>query len=104
MVALNDIKRVMTPRMQVCEHLIESMEKLINRINRYGIQSDSIDELEHVLDQCRRDTEYAAVKATRILNSDEYIAIKEKLQGENKWNIRLKQLEDELLDIKLDIL
>ncbi|WP_143066340.1 hypothetical protein [[Clostridium] polysaccharolyticum] len=68
------------------------------------VKDNDIEDLEKILDLCRRDMEYAAVKATRILNNEKYIAIKKQLKESGKWNIRLIQLEEELEGIKLDII
>lgn len=69
-----------------------------------GIKPRFIKKLERNLIECQKDKEYSAIKATNILNHEHYIWIREKLKKENKWTIQLRKLEEELSNLKLDII
>ena len=101
---LNDIERVIAPRNKVCDKLIELLEALAEDIADEGIKDKYIDRLEKILCECQKDYEYSAIKATNVLNDETYITIKEKFILKDKWNVRLRELENELNAIKFDIL
>ncbi len=102
--ALNDINRMLVPRMKVCEKIIEELKDLRKNIEDMGIKPRFIRKLEGNLIECQKDKEYSAIKATNILNHEHYIWIREKLKKENKWTIQLRKLEEELSNLKLDII
>lgn len=96
---LNDIKRVMTPRMQTCEKLIDLLIELQNNINERGILNRFINKLENILDSATKENAYSATASAHILNHTSYLKIKEILLKANKWNTTLELLEDELKEI-----
>jgi uncharacterized protein (TIGR02646 family) len=101
---LNNIDRLMTARMQICEKLVDKLFEIEEDINSMGMKKRYIDRFEKVLIECRKDTEYSAIKATNILSNDSYSEIKKFLRKNDSWNIRLQRLEDELLDIAFDLI
>lgn len=101
---LNDIDRLIVSRTMVCDRLVDRLNEIWEDINEEGTRTKFIDRFENMLCECKKETEYAAIKATKIINHETYKKVKEKLLQEEKWNERLEELEEELNSIKLQIL
>ena len=55
------------------------------------------------MEDCLPDTEYAAVKATNLLNDETYNAIKNFLIAEGRWTDYMKDIEIKIEEIALKL-
>ena len=101
-VGLNDIDRVMSPRMLVIEKIINKLEELYEDIKDLKtIPQKYIDRCEIYLSEAMSDKAYSAVASAKILDDNIYKSIKDILIDKNKWNYQLQYIEKELMDIAL---
>lgn len=101
-VGLNDIERVMTPRMLVVEKIVNKLEELYEDIKDLtAIPQKYIDRCENYMSEAMSDKAYSAVAAAKILDDNIYKSIKDILISKNKWNYQLQYIEKELMDIAL---
>lgn len=101
---LNDISRVMVPRQIVTEKIIEKLLELLEDIEEMDIiKSKYVDRLENYLSEGLRDKEYSGIVAAKILDDDIFHRIKEIYLKKELWNVRLQEIENELIDVALTI-
>lgn len=101
---LNDIERVIQPRMIITEKIIRQLEDVYEDIKDLNtIPQKYCLRCEQYLSQALRDREYSAVAAAKILNDSCFINIKKKLISQSLWNFQLQQIENELTEIALKI-
>lgn len=103
-VGLNDIERVIQPRMRVIEKIIENLEGLYEDINNLTeIPRKYIDRCENYLSQALKDREYAAMAAAKVLDDPLFNKIKKIFIDKGVWNIQLQNIEEELSEIALEV-
>lgn len=100
-VKLNDISRVMVPRMMEWEDIRKRLEEVLEDLREEGFKSRYKNRLEVLMDKCTQENSYAAVKATNMLDDDCYKEIKSLLIKEGKWTDKLKASEEEMRQIAL---
>lgn len=96
---LNNITRVIKPRMQTCEKLVKYLTEIQSDIKEIGIRPRYINRLERILKIATKKNAYSATASAHILNHNSYLEIKEVLLQANKWNTTLELLENELKEI-----
>ena len=100
---LNDIDRVMVPRMQEWERIHLQLEEIYEDLEEEGYKPKYLKRFEKVMNQCTIKNSYAAVKATNILNDDCYKAAKAVFQKQNVWVHKHIQIEEEIKEIALQL-
>lgn len=100
---LNDIERVMTPRMAEWEDLYERMEEIYDDCQEDGYQKKFAARFRKIMEKCTAENSYAAVKATNMLNDNVYKSMKEILEKNNAWTRYFQELEEKLKEISLNI-
>ena len=103
-IKLNDIVRVMVPRMEEWEGIHQSLEWIWEDLKENGYKIKYKNRIEVLLQNCKRENTYAAVKASNMLDDDCYLQIRQYMQNEDKWTDRLQELEDELREIALQFI
>ncbi|WP_455543519.1 HNH endonuclease [Intestinibacter sp.] len=104
-VGLNDIDRVMKPRMVVVEKLIDEFEELYEDIIEFdNIPNRYINRCEKYMSEALRDKEYSAVVSAKLLDDATFRAIKQIFIDKNLWNYQLQEIEKELIEIALPII
>lgn len=101
-IKLNDIERVVVPRMQEWENISERLQELWDDIQESGYQEKYRKRLKILMGKCTRSNSYAAVKATNMLNNTFYIRLKRYLIENNRWG-DLEVLENGLREIALTV-
>lgn len=102
-VNLNDIDRVMVPRMQEWERIHSQLEDIYEDLQEEGYKLKYLKRFEKIMNQCTIKNSYAAIKATNILNDDCYKAVKAVLQEQNVWVHKHIQIEEEIKKIALKL-
>lgn len=103
-VGLNDIDRVMKPRMAVVEKVIDKFEELYEDIeNLPNIPKRYINRCQKYMSEALRDKEYSAVVSAKLLDDCTFKLIKEVFISKNLWNNQLQEIEKELIEISLPI-
>lgn len=100
---LNDIGRVMVPRMTEWENIHEKLAEILEDLEKNGYQSRYKNRVEVLMRECMPGSSYAAVKATNMLDDDCYKRIKKFLIAEGKWNRKLEMFEEEMKQISLQL-
>lgn len=103
-VNLNDIDRVMVPRMQEWERIHLQLEGIYEDLQEEGYKQKYLNRFEKVMNQCTTKNSYAAIKATNILNDDCYKAAKAVFEEQNVWVQKHKQIEEEIKGIALQLI
>lgn len=103
MIGLNDVQRVMTPRMIAWETLKERLVEIEEELNDGGYKKRYKNRLKKIMEDCLPDTEYAAVKATNLLNDETYNVIKRFLIAEDQWTDDMKDIEIRIEEIALKL-
>lgn len=102
-IGLNDIQRVMTPRMNEWEALKEHLLEIEEDLKEDGYKKKYKNRLQKIMENCLPDKSYAAIKATNLLNDDSYSTIKNILIKEEKWTDDIKDIEEKIKEITLDL-
>ncbi len=102
-VKLNDILRVMVPRMREWEEIHQRLAEISQDLEEEGYRPKYKNRLEVLMGKCIPDCSYAAVKASNMLDNDCYKHIKKYLMSEGKWTNKLKELEEEMRRIALQL-
>ena len=100
-IGLNDIVRVMGIRMEQWENIYQHMEEIYEDLQEVGYQKKYKTRFERLMGKCTAGNDYAAVKATNMLNDDVYKSIKQILVSEGAWTSNLQEMENEIQDISL---
>ena len=100
-IGLNDIVRVMGIRMEQWENIYQHMEEIYEDLQEVGYQKKYKTRFERLMGKCTAGNDYAAVKATNMLNDDIYKSIKQILVSEGVWTSNLQEMENEIQDISL---
>lgn len=102
-IGLNDIERVMSPRMVEWEGIHEKLEEVLEDLREVGYKKRHKNRLEKLMEKCMKENSYSAVKATNMLNDDMYIEVKEILKKNEAWTSKLEEMEQEMKEIALQI-
>lgn len=102
-IGLNDIQRVMVPRMEEWEALKERLIEIETDLKEEGFKKKYKNRLRKIMEDCLPDMPYSATKATNLLNDDTYNGIKNILQKSNQWTVDLKKLEENIEHIALKL-
>ena len=100
-IGLNDIVRVMGIRMEQWENIYQHMEEIYEDLQEVGYQKKYKTRFERLMGKCTAGNDYAAMKATNMLNDDIYKSIKQILVSEGVWTSNLQEMENEIQDISL---
>lgn len=103
-VNLNDIQRVMVPRMLEWEEIHERLADIWEDLKEDGYKEKYKRKFEILMRKCTSDNSYAAVKATNMLDDDCYMNIKKMLKEKDRWTIKIQELEGELKRIALRLI
>lgn len=98
---LNDIQRVMVPRMAEWEEIHQRLVDISEDLNEYGYKERYRKRLEILMGKCTADNPYAAVKASNMLEDRCYLSIKKSMKENGKWTYRLEEVENEMKQIAL---
>jgi 5-methylcytosine-specific restriction endonuclease McrA len=101
---LNERDRLVTPRFNIGERLIEKLDDLLEMTYKYRSgQKNSTKDLSRIVGTLRglmlegtRTYEYSATAATILLNEDSYLQIKRWFIKRNLWNEEFMQLEKDV--------
>ena len=100
-IGLNDIRRVMVPRMEEWESLKERLMEIEADLKEEGFKKKYKNRLRKIMENCLPDVSYSATKATNLLNDDTYNEIKNILLESEQWTADLKKLEEDIEHIAL---
>lgn len=100
-IGLNDIQRVMVPRMEEWEALKERLIETETDLQEEGFKKRYKNRLRKIMQECLPDISYSATKATNLLNDDTYNGIKNILLESEQWTDDLKKLEEDIEHIAL---
>lgn len=103
-IKLNDIQRVMVPRMMEWEDIHRRVSEILEDLEAVGYQPRYKNRLEILMQECIGESSYAAVKATNMLDDDCYKSIKSFFVNEGKWTKKLEILEEEMRKISLQLI
>lgn len=103
-VNLNDIMRVMVPRMVEWEEIHKRLKDILEDLMEEGYKDRYRKRVELLMEKCEKENAYAAVKVSNLLDDDCYLHIKEFMQKEGKWTNKLQAFEEELKGIALQII
>lgn len=102
-IGLNDIQRVMIPRIEEWESLKEHLIEIETDLKEEGFKKKYKNRLRKIMEACLPDMPYSATKATNLVNDDTYNGIKNILWELNQWTEDLKKLEEEIEHIALKL-
>lgn len=102
-IKLNDIQRVMVPRMTEWEYIHGRLEEILEDLKEEGYRPKYKNRLEILMGECMPGSSYAAVKATNMLDNDCYKGIKNFLIAEGKWTDKLAMFEEEMKQLSLQL-
>ena len=102
-VGLNDIERVMTPKMQEWEILKDYLIDIEMDLKEEGFKRKYKNRFKKVMERCLPEESYAATKATNILNDVTYNEIKSIIVNQNEWTDDLEKLEKNIKHIALEL-
>ena len=102
-IGLNDIERVMIPRMKEWESLEDLLIEIENDLEEDGFKKEYKNRLRKIMEDCLPDMSYSATKATNLLNDDTYSGIKNILIESDQWTDDLKELEKDIEHIALKL-
>lgn len=100
---LNNVTRVMTPRMQEWELLKEHLLEIEEDLKEEGYKKKYKNRLQKIMENCLPDKAYTAVKATNLLNDESYSAIKNILIAEGQWTDHIKDIETRIKEVSLNL-
>ena len=95
-IGINDIERLMAPRMSEWEDIHQRLEDLFDNLQEQGIKGKYKKQLETLMEKCTKESSYAAVKATNMLNDDTYFLIKNFFKVNNAWTSKYETIELEM--------
>lgn len=98
---LNDKRRLVKKRIKISESILELLVNLLELTIDYhsGIQTSTrrknriINSLENIMVEGTKEYEYSATAATTILNSPDYLEIKQLFKNLDLWSDNFKELE-----------
>lgn len=102
-IGLNDIRKVMIPRMEEWELLKNRLMDVEDDLKEVGYKKKYKNRLQKIMEECLPDMSYSATKATNLLNDESYIAIKNILVETDEWTDDLKQLEADIQNIEFKL-
>ena len=102
-IGLNDIERVMVPRMTEWEALKVHLEEIEEDLKEEGYKNKYRNRLQKIMENCLFDKSYAAVKATNLLNDSSYLQIKDYFIKEDQWSDNMKSIEAKIKEIALKL-
>lgn len=102
-IKLNDIQRVMVPRMTEWEDIHRRLAEILEDLEEEGYRPKYKNRAEILMNECMPGSSYAAVKATNMLDDDCYKGIKNFLNAEGKWTQKLEMFEEEMKRISLQL-
>lgn len=100
---LNDIERLKTARLTMVESILERLDSEYEKIMDGEISNRNVNAIDRQLCCIEEYTAYAAVVASSILSSDEYVGIKETLQKNDLWSRRFQMIEEQLKELAFSI-
>lgn len=100
-VKLNDIQRVMVPRMAEWEDIHRRLEEVWEDLEEEGYRPRYRNRLEILMGECMPGSAYAAVKAVNMLDDVCYQNIKAFLKEAGEWTGKLNLFEREMQQIAL---
>lgn len=103
-IGLNDIDRVMVPRLREWEAIFQRLEDICEDIQEEGYKLKYKRRFYTLLQECTASNAYSAVKATNMLNSEPYSEIKEIIISYGEWTDKFQQTEDEMKRIALQLI
>lgn len=103
-IELNDIQRLMVPRLKEWEDIHRRMTEIFEELEEGGYRERYRNRFEILMRECMSESSYAAVKATNMLDDDCYQSIKKYFITEGKWTNKLEMFEDELREISLRLI
>lgn len=103
-VGLNDIERVMVPRLEQWESIHEKLVEIYEDLQDYGYQKKYRNRLKKLLNKCTVTNPYSAVKASHLLSDDYYINIRKMIMDNGQWDDVMIELEDEIKQIALQFI
>ncbi len=98
---LNDVDRVMIPRMREYEEIHQRLEEYLEDLQEYGYQNKYRRRLSKLMEKCTEAELYSAVKASNLLVDDCYISIRKMIMDLGQWTDTMVQLENEIKRIAL---
>ncbi len=100
---LNDYQRVMTPRLQEWENVYQRLQEIYQDLVEEGYKEKYKIRFYSLMKACTKSRSYAATKATNLLNNELYAKVKQILQENGVWSDEFQKLEDEMEEIKLQM-
>lgn len=102
-IGLNDIQRVMVPRMREWALLEDRLIEIEDDIKEDGYKKKYRNRLQKIMEKCLPNESYAATKSTNLLNNENYNSIKKFLVESEKWDDTLIAIENEIQSIALEL-
>lgn len=100
-IGLNDPERVMVERLAQWENIHQKLEETYEDLQEYGYHTKYGNRLRKLLNRCRADNSYSAVKASNLLIDECYINIRQIIMDNGQWNESMAELEGEIRRIAL---
>ena len=100
-IATNSSLEGETTAMEQWENIYQHMEEIYEDLQEVGYKKKYKTKFERLMGKCTAGNDYAAVKATNMLNDDIYKSIKQILVSEGVWTSNLQEMENEIQDISL---
>ena len=102
-IGLNDIERVMVPRMSEWEDIHQRLENIYDDLEEEGFKKKYKERFEILMEKCTVENSYAAVKSTHMLNDTMYIKIKEIMIDNGVWSSKFEEIENEMKQLSLSV-
>lgn len=106
---LNDTEKRCAPRFRICSELNSKVEdfledvKMITPASRTQERNRMTNKVRELLELCQCDREYTAIKATTMVNNDDYAALVTEMQARSLWTPDLEQLDAQMRMYALDL-
>lgn len=100
-IKLNDIDRLMIPRMRAWEKLKEYLLDIEDDMKEHGVTKKYCARFERIMKECMEDKSYSAVKATNMLADETYQHIKCMIVEADWWTDKMEEFEKEMRRIAL---
>lgn len=101
---LNDIERVMSPKLIVVENIIDKINDIYEDIVDEGLKDKHVKRLEKNLRVIDEKSAYSATLSSQVINSTVYNKIKELLIKDAKWNVRLDKMEEKMKELAFELI
>ena len=107
---LNDTEKRCVPRFTICNKLINKVETFLEDIQNVTPESRTQDKnrmknkVAGLLEACQCDREYTAMKATVIVNNEDYKALVSEMKSRGLWTNDMAELDEKMQLYALDIL